>query len=80
MQLDAGVQDAPLHVATGGLRATFRRPRDSRRTRGVACRSMDADVTLTIEPGDAVTVVRASMGTFRITDKRGRSARFKRMK
>jgi len=47
---------------------------------GQVWRQQDADVTLTIEPGDAVTVVRASMGTFRITDKRGRSARFKRMK
>jgi hypothetical protein len=47
---------------------------------GQVWRQQDANVTLTIEPGDAVNVVRASMGTFRITDKRGRSARFKRLR
>jgi hypothetical protein len=47
---------------------------------GQVWRQQDANVTLTVEPGDAVTVVRASMGTFRITDKRGRSARFKRLR
>jgi hypothetical protein len=47
---------------------------------GQVWRQQDANVTLTIEPGDPVTVVRASMGTFRITDKRGRSARFKRLR
>ena len=45
---------------------------------GQVWRQQDGNVTLTIEAGDTVTVVRASMGTFRITDKRGRSARFKR--
>ena len=33
-----------------------------------------------IEPRDQVTVERASFGTFRLTDKRGHSARFKRLK
>jgi hypothetical protein len=47
---------------------------------GQVWRQQDANVTLIVEPGDPVTVVRASMGTFRITDKRGRSARFKRMR
>jgi len=47
---------------------------------GQAWRQQDADATLTIETGDAVTIMRASMGTFRISDKRGRSARFKRVR
>ena len=46
---------------------------------GQVWRQQDANVNLTIDAGDAITVVRASMGTFRITDKRGRSARFKRL-
>ncbi len=47
---------------------------------GQVWRQQDGNVTLTIESGDTVTVVRASLGTFRITDKRGRSARFKRLR
>ena len=47
---------------------------------GQAWRQQDSDATLTIETGDAVTVMRASLGTFRIADKRGRSARFKRVR
>ena len=47
---------------------------------GQVWRQQDADATLTIETGDAVTVMRASLGTFRIADKRGRSARFKRVR
>jgi hypothetical protein len=47
---------------------------------GQVWRQQDANVTLTVEPGDPVTVVRASLGTFRITDKRGRSARFRRLR
>jgi hypothetical protein len=47
---------------------------------GQVWRQQDGNVTLTIDSGDTVTVVRASMGTFRITDKRGRSARFKRLR
>ena len=40
----------------------------------------DADVTLIVETGDSVTISRASLGTFRLTDKRGRSSRFKRVR
>jgi len=40
----------------------------------------DAEVFLTLENGDSVTITRASLGTFRLTDKRGRSARFKRVR
>jgi len=40
----------------------------------------DADVTLIVEIGDSVTISRASLGTFRLTDKRGRSSRFKRVR
>lgn len=47
---------------------------------GQVWRQQDGNVTLTIEAGDTVTVVRASLGTFRITDERGRSARFKRLR
>jgi len=47
---------------------------------GQVWRQQDGNVTLTIDSGDTVTVVRASLGTFRITDKRGRSARFKRLR
>ena len=47
---------------------------------GQVWRQQDGDATLTIETGDAVTVMRASLGTFRIADKRGRSSRFKRVR
>ena len=40
----------------------------------------ESNVSLTFEPGDEITVSRGSLGTFRITDKRGRSARFKRVR
>jgi hypothetical protein len=43
-------------------------------------RQQEADVTLIIETGDSVTISRASLGTFRLTDKRGRSSRFKRVR
>src|SRR5688572_23854900 len=43
-------------------------------------RQTDADTTLTIETGDSVTISRASLGTFRLVDKRGRSSRFKRLR
>jgi hypothetical protein len=43
-------------------------------------RQTDADATLTIESGDSVTISRASLGTFRLVDKRGRSSRFKRLR
>jgi hypothetical protein len=43
-------------------------------------RQQDSDFRLTVESGDLVTITRASLGTFRITDTRGRSARFKRVR
>jgi hypothetical protein len=43
-------------------------------------RQQDKDTTLIIDAGDSVTIARASLGTFRITDKRGHSARFKRVR
>lgn len=43
-------------------------------------RQTDADATLTIKTGDSVTISRASLGTFRLVDKRGRSSRFKRVR
>jgi hypothetical protein len=46
---------------------------------GQVWRQQDADVRLLVAEGDKVTIVRASMGTFRITDKSGRFARFKRV-
>lgn len=45
---------------------------------GQTWRQQDADVKLNIAEGDSVTIVRAALGTFRITDKTGRFARFKR--
>jgi hypothetical protein len=33
-----------------------------------------------VEKGDQVTIVRAALGTFRIADKSGRYARFKRVR
>lgn len=47
---------------------------------GQTWRQQDSDVSLTIDTGDSVTVSRASLGTFRIVDKRGRSARFRRVR
>jgi hypothetical protein len=46
---------------------------------GQVWRQQDSDVRLMVANGDQVTIVRASMGTFRITDKSGRFARFKRV-
>jgi len=43
-------------------------------------RQQTSDTTPTIETGDSVTISRASLGTFRLTDKRGRSSRFKRVR
>ena len=43
-------------------------------------RQLDAETKLTVETGDSVTISRASLGTFRLIDKRGRSARFKRVR
>lgn len=47
---------------------------------GQVWRQQDAEVRLMVETGDKVTVIRASMGTFRIADKTGRFARFKRVR
>jgi outer membrane lipoprotein-sorting protein len=43
-------------------------------------RQNDVDNSVVVENGDSVTISRASLGTFRLTDKRGRSARFKRVR
>lgn len=47
---------------------------------GQVWRQQDADVRLNIDQGDQITIVRAVFGTFRITDKSGRFARFKRVR
>ncbi len=47
---------------------------------GQVWRQQDTDVVLTVNDGDTVTVMRATLGTFRIADKRGRSARFRRVR
>lgn len=47
---------------------------------GQVWRQQDAGVQLLVAEGDTVTIVRAAMGTFRITDKSGRFARFKRVR
>lgn len=47
---------------------------------GQVWRQQDADIRLMIDKGDTVTIARAAMGTFRITDKSGRFARFKRVR
>jgi hypothetical protein len=46
---------------------------------GQVWRQTDTDTILTIETGDSVTISRASLGTFRLVDKRGRTSRFKRV-
>jgi len=47
---------------------------------GQVWRQLDSDVRMMISTGDILTIVRASMGTFRIADKTGRFARFKRVR
>jgi hypothetical protein len=47
---------------------------------GQVWRQQDAQVKLMMATGDPVTIVRASLGTFRIADKTGRFARFKRVR
>ena len=47
---------------------------------GQVWRQQDAEVRLKMAAGDPVTVVRASLGTFRIADKGGRFARFRRVR
>jgi hypothetical protein len=47
---------------------------------GQVWRQVDSDVRMMVSKGDLVTIVRASLGTFRIADKTGRFARFKRVR
>jgi hypothetical protein len=47
---------------------------------GQVWRQQDSDVRMMLATGDTVTIVRASMGTFRIADKSGRFSRFKRVR
>ena len=47
---------------------------------GQVWRQQDAAVHLLVAVGDQVTIVRATLGTFRLTDKTGRFARFKRVR
>ncbi len=47
---------------------------------GQVWRQQDSGVRMMVATGDTVTIVRASMGTFRIADKSGRFARFKRLR
>lgn len=47
---------------------------------GQVWRQQDSGVSLFVSTGDTVTVARAAMGTFRIADKTGRYARFKRIR
>jgi hypothetical protein len=47
---------------------------------GQVWRQQDSNVRLMVSTGDKVTIVRASLGTFRITDKTGRFARFRRVR
>lgn len=47
---------------------------------GQVWRQQDSEVRMMVAKGDTVTIVRASMGTFRIADKTGRFARFRRVR
>jgi hypothetical protein len=47
---------------------------------GQVWRQLDAGVRLLVAEGDQITIVRGAMGTFRMTDKSGRFARFKRVR
>jgi hypothetical protein len=47
---------------------------------GQVWRQLDSDVRLMVATGDTVTIVRASLGSFRVADKTGRFARFKRVR
>ena len=47
---------------------------------GQVWRQQDSSVRLMVATGDTVTIARASLGTFRIADKTGRFARFKRVR
>lgn len=47
---------------------------------GQVWRQQDSEVRLNVASGDTVTIARAALGTFRIADKTGRFARFKRIR
>jgi hypothetical protein len=47
---------------------------------GQVWRQQDSDVRLVVATGDTITIVRASLGTFKLTDKTGRFARFRRVR
>jgi hypothetical protein len=47
---------------------------------GQVWRQTDAAVRMLVSTGDTVTIVRATMGTFRLADKTGRFSRFKRVR
>jgi hypothetical protein len=47
---------------------------------GQVWRQQDDKVSLSVAVGDAVSIARASLGTFKVTDKRGRSAHVKRVR
>ena len=47
---------------------------------GQVWRQQDNEVSLSVSVGDAVSIARASLGTFKVTDKRGRSAHVKRVR
>ena len=47
---------------------------------GQVWRQQDSAVKLLINNGDTVTIGRAALGTFRIADKTGRFARFRRVR
>jgi hypothetical protein len=47
---------------------------------GQVWRQQDSDVRLVVATGDTVTIVRASLGTFKLSDKTGRFARFRRVR
>lgn len=47
---------------------------------GQVWRQQDSGIHLMVSAGDTVTIQRASLGTFRLADKTGRFARFKRVR
>src|SRR5688572_26389022 len=77
-----GVQREELRQISGTV-TSLRRTNDGmillELDNGQTWRQQDSDVRLLVATGDQVTIVRASMGTFRLTDKSGRFARFKRV-
>jgi hypothetical protein len=77
----AGMQEARPQPVTGNVVA-LRHEGDGALVldNGQVWRQQDDRASLVIEVGDSVNIERASLGTFRITDKRGRSARFRRLR